>query len=230
MELSILRQIRKKVQGVIDHQLVKNGTVLDVRRWPGSPMMEIDLHLPGSEMQQWCDVPYIKFNIGELCFRDYTPFGWDAEISTCSLLIDTAHEGPGSNWAKKLRTGDIIQYLKIEATRQLPHSTNLVVGLGDNTSLAHLLALYQLTMPATRFDGAVLTDSPQTGHLLKAYFSVRISSHMGESELMNWLAGQDYCTEHTSFYLTGNKGMVTRLRKMLKGLGHHNIRVKGFWS
>jgi NADPH-dependent ferric siderophore reductase len=230
MESSILRQIRKKVQGVIDQQLLKKGTVLDVRNWPGSPMIEIDLHLPGAEMEQWSNVPYIKFSTGEICFRDYTPFGWDAEISTCSLLIDTAHDGPGSKWAKKLRTGDIIQYLKIDNTRQLPHSTNLVVGLGDNTSLAHLLALHQLTMPATRFDGAVLTDSEQTGHLLKTYFSMPVSSHMSESELVNWLGCQGYCAQHTSFYLTGNKDMVILLRKVLKSLGHENIRVKSFWS
>jgi hypothetical protein len=54
--------------------------------------------------------------------------------------------------------------------RQLPHATNLVVGLGDNTSIAHLLALQHLTMPATRFEGALFTDSPQTKSLLNEYF------------------------------------------------------------
>jgi hypothetical protein len=54
--------------------------------------------------------------------------------------------------------------------RQSPHATNLVVGLGDNTSIAHLLALQQLTMPATGFEGALLTDSPQTKSLLNEYF------------------------------------------------------------
>ncbi len=230
MELSILRRIKKRAHGVLDQQFLKHGTVLEVRNWPGSPVMEIDLHLPASDMRRWNEVVYIKFDVGEFCFRDYTPFGWDAETSTCSLLIDTAHDGPGTRWARKLRGGVIVKYLKADSSRQLPHATNLVVGLGDNTSLAHLLALQQLTMPATRFDGAVLTDSPQTAYLLNTYFRWPLASHSSEPDLVDWLAGQGYCAEHTSFYLTGNEQLVIRLRKVLKGLGHLNIRVKSFWS
>ncbi len=229
MESSILTQLKKKVSSVIDQQLLKHGKVLDVRRWPGSPIVEADLHLPVSGMQRWQEVPYIKFRVGEFVFRDYTPFGWDAETSTCSLLIDTAHNGPGSIWAKKLQAGDDVQYLKTDSSRQVPHSTNFVVGLGDNTSLAHLQALQQLTVPAIRFEGVVLTDSRQTGHLLNTYFRHPLASHTKEPDLMDWIASQNYSTVYTSFYLTGNEHLVVRLRKALKNLGYYNIRVKGFW-
>jgi NADPH-dependent ferric siderophore reductase len=230
MELSFSKQIRKKALSIIDDRFFKHGVVLEVRKWPGSPMLEVDLHLPEAEMQFWIEVPYIKFCVGGFSFRDYTPFAWDVQTATCSLLIDTAHQGPGSKWAKELRAGDKVQYLKADSSRQLPHATNLIVGLGDNTSVAHLLALLQLTTPHIRFEGALVTDSPRTKALLKEYFGQPLISHTNEAALMDWLSDQVYCNEHTSFYLTGNEQLVIRLRKTLKSLGHSNIRAKSFWS
>jgi NADPH-dependent ferric siderophore reductase len=230
METSILQQIRKKAGKIIENQLLKTGRVLDVRHWESSNMIEIDLHLPFADMRDWNQIPYIKLCVDDFTFRDYTPFGWDAEIATCSLLIDTAHDGPGSRWAKALRTGDTIHYLKTESTRQAPHPTDFVVGLGDASSLGHLLALQQLTMPAGRFDGAVLLPNPNSSKLLSEYFTTPLNTLPTPTEIADWLLKQGYCTAHTWFYLIGNQNFVTELRKLLKSLGHTNIRVKGFWS
>ncbi|KIO75179.1 hypothetical protein TH53_22135 [Pedobacter lusitanus] len=230
METSILQQIKNKAGRLIELQLLKTGRVLEVRAWESSAMIEIDLHLPFADIQHWIEVPYIKFRVGNLSFRDYTPFGWDAETNTCSLLVDTAHEGPGSEWAKRLRTGDRIQYLKIESTHQSPHPTDFIVALGDASSLGHLLAMQQLTLPSTRFDGAVLLDNPHTGQLFKDYFSSPVTTLTKRSELISWLKKQSYNTAHTWFYLVGNQGMVAELRTLLRSLGLPNTRVKGFWS
>jgi NADPH-dependent ferric siderophore reductase len=230
METSILYKIRKKAGKIIENQLLKTGRVLDVRYWESSDMIEIDLHLPTADMHSWNQIPYIKLCVDDFTFRDYTPFGWDADIATCSLLVDADHDGPGSRWAKSLRTGDTIHYLKMESTRQAPHPTDFVVGLGDASSLGHLLALQQLTMPKARFDGAVLLPNPNCGKLLSEYFSSPLHILPTASEITEWLLKQGYCTAHTWFYLIGNDHFVSELRRLLKSLGHHNIRVKGFWS
>src|SRR3954469_13769294 len=105
MEMSILEKIRKP-------QLLKTGRVLAVRSWLPATMIEIDLHLPSIDMQQWQEVPYIKFRVGTLSYRDYTPTEWDAATGTCTLFINTAHSGPGSLWARNLRRNDSVQYIK----------------------------------------------------------------------------------------------------------------------
>ena len=230
MKWPILKRIRKKTNKIIDHQLLRLATVLEVRSWPGSPMQEIDLHLPESDMRYWMAVPYIKFHVGGFIFRDYTPFGWDAGTSTCSLLIDLGHQGPGSKWAKALRAGVMVQYIITDSSRQQPHPTNLVVGLGDNSSIGHLMALRQLTIPNIRFDGAFVADSAQTGNLLNDYFDKPLIPHSCGTALITWLEQQAYCTAHTSFYLTGNEDLLIRLQKVLKELGHSNICVRTFWS
>jgi NADPH-dependent ferric siderophore reductase len=230
MEMSILNQIRKTAGRVVEPWLLKGGKVLEVRRWEDGATIEIDLHLPGVDMAGWNEVPYIKFSVGDLCFRDYTPFGWDAETATCSLLIDVGHGGPGSNWAKHLQAGDQLNYLKIDKTHQSPHPTNFVVGLGDVSSLAHLLALQQLTLPNTRFDGAVLINRQHTSRLFKENFESRLTIATNQNEMINWLMSQGYCVAHTSFYLTGNYRLAGEMRKLLKSLGYNNIRLQGFWS
>jgi len=230
MEISILQQIKKKAGRLIESSLLKAGQVLEVRHWAKGVIVEVDLHLPLENMQQWKEVPYIKLQVDGFYFRDYTPFGWDAGTATCSLLIDTAHEGPGSKWAKNLRAGDTIHYLKIEGSHQSPHPTDLVVGMGDASSLAHLLALQQLTLPAIRFEGAVLLNSLHTGQLFKNYFHSPVDIFINSNELNQWLINQNYCTAHTRFYLTGNNSFVVEIRRLLKNMGHPNIRVKGFWS
>lgn len=230
METSILQQIKNKAGRLIGPQLLLAGRVLEVRVWDSATIIEIDLHLPLVDMRQWTEVPYIRFKVGKSCYRDYTPFGWDADTATCSLLIDIAHDGCGSRWAKDLYAGDTIHYGKIGTSHQSPHPTNLVVGLGDASSLAHLIALQQLTLPGIRFDGAVLLDSPRTGQLVKDYFHSPLNTLTSQFELATWLMEQGYCTPHTSFYLTGNRGLVVELRSLLRNLGHSNIQAKGFWS
>lgn len=230
MELNIIKTLKTKVTTAVDKRLLKQGRVLEVRWWPNSPVVEIDLYLPGSRMQTWVEVPYIKFRVADLQFRDYTPFGWDAETETCSLLVDAAHKGLGTSWARALQAGNIVQYVKIDTTHQSPHQTHLVVGLGDCSSIAHLLALRQLTLPHSRFDGALLTNDAETRHLLSNYFYGSIKATGSYNELAAWLSRQNYCSTHTAFYFTGNQSFVITLRKLLKELGYNNLRTKAFWS
>jgi NADPH-dependent ferric siderophore reductase len=153
METTFLHNLKKRAGKLIEPALLKPGKVLDVREWEPATMIEIDLHLPTADMQHWIEVPYIKFRVDDLTFRDYTPACWDAETNTCTLLIDANHNGPGTLWAKQLKRNDKIQYLKVDTTHQSPDPNNLVVGLGDQSSVGHMLGLEQLVYPRTRFMG-----------------------------------------------------------------------------
>lgn len=229
MEIATIR-FKKAASRIAEERFLISGAVLDVRPWAGADMTEIDLHLPNADMRLWQDVPYIKFWVAPFTYRDYTPFGWDAETSTCSLLIDTGHNGPGSQWAKQLKQQDIVQYLKIDFTNQSPHPTDMVIGLGDSSSLAHLLALRQLTLPQSRFDGAVLLNNPEQMSLFREYFGPLLMPIQGLRQFGDWLTEQQYCTQHSRFYLTGGNQLVTGMRKELRTKGYGQIRVKGFWD
>jgi hypothetical protein len=97
METSTLNKLKRKAGELFESRLLQTGTVLDVRPWTPSTLIEIDLHLPLVDMQQWEQVPYIKFRVDNFTFRDYTPSGWDAETRTCTIYIDAVHNGPAVN-------------------------------------------------------------------------------------------------------------------------------------
>jgi NADPH-dependent ferric siderophore reductase len=237
METSIIQQIKKQAGKLIEPQLLKAGRVLEVRLWEPSTIIEIDLHLPEADMQQWTEIPYIKFRVANLTYRDYSPSGWDADTRTCTIFVDAKHNGPGSQWARQLQKNDMVQYYKTGTTHQKPESTTAVVGLGDESSLGHLLALQQMVMPVTRFSGAVLMSNSRHSELFNEYFRsplqpVQRTDIYGHHSLIQWLSAQKYTLDNVVFYLAGNNTMVAQLRKMLRNQGYssNQIRAQGFWS
>lgn len=237
METSTFHKIKKKAASWFEPQNLNTGRVLEVRFWEPSTLIEIDLHLPGADMSEWTEVPYIKFKIEPFTYRDYTPAGWDVETSTCTLFVDAAHKGAGSYWARTLRKGDEVSYLKIGTSHQSPESTPALIALGDESSLGHILALQQMALPATRFTGAVLLPEEQHRDFFSQYFPASIQTIArqdiyGHHSLIQWVIEQKCALDNTVFYLAGNNVMVSQLRKLLRLQGYHSgqIRAKGFWS
>jgi NADPH-dependent ferric siderophore reductase len=236
METSTLQKLKSKAARWFEPGDLNNGRVLEVRHWEPSTIIEIDLHLPGTDMQKWTAVPYIKFKVDTFTFRDYTPSCWDAETSTCTLYIDAAHAGAGSNWARSLKKDDTVDYLKIGTSHQSPESTSAVIALGDESSLGHMLALQQMVMPSARFTGAVLLADEQHRNFFGRYFPSSIQTVArhdvyGHHSLVQWVAGQNFSLDNIVFYLAGNDMMVSQLRKLLKMQGYASgqIRATGFW-
>ncbi len=237
MNTFILNRLKKKASGFLENRTLKTARVLEVRKWPSSTIIEIDLHMPTTSMEDWNEVNYMKCKVADFTYRDYTPSGWDAETQTCTLYIDVNHKGPGCSWAQNLASGDEIGYMGIKSTRQTPVNTSAIICLGDESSLGHLLGMQQLAVPATRFSGAVLMGDDTNRNLFTEYFRTPLQPVLrtdvyGHHSLTEWLLQQSYHLENTFFYLTGNSTMVMQLRKILKqqGYSHNQIKSQGFWS
>ncbi|OKS88532.1 siderophore-interacting protein [Mucilaginibacter polytrichastri] len=238
METSTLSKIKGRAAKLLEGRMLHAGTVLEVRHWQPCTMLEIDLHLPIADMAQWAEnIPYIKFKVADFTFRDYTPSGWDAETCTCTIFVDAAHNGPGSLWARNLQKGDNISYIKVGVTRHCPLGTSTIIGLGDESSLGHLLALQQTVIPSGRFTGAIVMANEGHRKLLGEYFPSPLApiaryDTYGHHSLIEWLVNQHYSLDNTLFYLAGNNTMVDQLRKLLKQQGYASgqIKAQGFWS
>ncbi|TSJ43712.1 hypothetical protein FO440_05850 [Mucilaginibacter corticis] len=237
METSTIQKLKRRAGSLFESKILGTGRVLDVRFWQPGTLIEIDLHLPNIDMTAWTEVPYIKFKVDALTYRDYTPSCWDAEICTCTIFVDAAHNGPGSNWARSLSKGNEVSYLKTGTSHQQPDALKTVIALGDESSLGHLLALQQMTVPVTRFAGAVAMNNEGHSKQFSEYFRSPLQTILrkdkyGHNSLMEWVIGQPYTLHDVAFYITGNDTMVAQLRKMLKQQGYTSsqINVKGFWS
>jgi NADPH-dependent ferric siderophore reductase len=232
-----LNNLKRKAIGFLDTHISKTGYVLEVRKWQPSTLIEIDLHLPATTMADWNEVPYMKCKVADFTYRDYTPWGWDADTQTCTLFIDASHQGAGSQWAQQLQKGDTINYLGTNSTRHAPSATASIICLGDESAIGHLLAIQQLTMPKTRFTGAVIINNQENRTLFDDYFGAQLQpisrgDVYGHHSLAGWLLQQSYSLQNTFFYIVGNNTMVVELRKLLKKQGHaaSQIRSHGFWS
>lgn len=220
-----------------DRLLLQTGYVEKVNSVGKGKILEIRLFLPLVNMQDWTEVPYIKFAVGGTFFRKYTPATWDAKDQICTLFIDAAHDGPGANWASKLRGRDLVQYIKVGSSRQSPHPVSRIVGLGDATSIGQLLALFQMTNPYTRFSGVLLiTDHEQfeycNKNLSPYLYPVLCKDTAQIAPVISWINAQRYSIPDTCFYITGNDFMVIQLKKSLIAMGFaaEQIKVNGFWS
>src|SRR5687768_13313055 len=122
--------IKKEVFNLMEKALIAEGEVLEVRHWEPAAMVELALHLPTVDMTKWKSIPRIKCKVSEFEYRDYSPATWNAGKRQCTVLIETAHKGFGSAWARQLQMGDTIQFSPA-STASLPSSDGHVLGLGD---------------------------------------------------------------------------------------------------
>lgn len=238
METSTFTKLKLKAGELFESRLLQTANVLEVRRWSSSTMIEIDLHLPFTDMANWDYIPYIKFKVDNFTYRDYTPSGWDAETRTCTIYVDALHNGPGSKWARQLKSNDTVSYIrKVGFTHHQPDQTSAVIALGDESSIGHLFALQKMVLPHTRFSGGIVMGNEEHRKLFHEYFwspieTVARKDVYGHNSLMEWVVNQQYSLENTMFYLAGNNTMVAQLRKLLKQQGYPSaqIKVQGFWS
>lgn len=238
-----MNKLTKKALSLVESPFIHNARVLAVRVWEPDTVREIDLHLPDCNMSEWVSTQHIKFKVGNFVYRDYTPAGWDAETRTCTLIIHTAHEGPGSRWGKGLRVGDSVVYLGVSSSHQQPVSNRPLVFLGDETTIGHFLAMQQLAGDTAKISGAIVLAEDHHLDEFEQYYpgwglqGLRKGASREYRELDAWvesLAGSwsELDLKDTMFYLAGYSREVARLRKLLrqKGIGAGQVKAQGFWG
>ncbi|GGA91856.1 siderophore-interacting protein [Puia dinghuensis] len=234
-----MNALSQRVIALAEAPFLRTATVLAIRTWEPDSMREIDLHLPDCDMSRWTSAQHLKCKVGALSYRDYTPLGWDAETSTCTLLIHTGHEGTGSRRAQQLQPGDTVSYRGVGSSHHQPSAGHEMVFLGDESSIGHFLALQQLASPGSSIAGAIVLSEPHHEQEFHDYYRgwALEPLHKGGArdcqELDHWVEYWEP-QEHPDavFYLAGYIPSVVRLRKLLrrKGVAGRQVRTQGFWD
>jgi len=218
--------IQRSNLSAIESFFIKSGKITAVRKWKGNNMHEIDIHLPNVDFEKWNKAQSIKCRISALHYTDYTPAMWDANEKTCTLYIDTSHNGQGSIWAKNQVAGNDFHYLKIEDAKHFPIEGKHLVFWGDQTAIKNV-----------KISGIITFNEWQTADefyenctwlLLQA-----VSNNddiYKETEL--WLKKHQSEKDNLVFYVVGGAKLVVTLRKLLKtyGIDGNQIKSKGFWQ
>lgn len=218
--------------GILERTVLRRGRVIGLRAWEPDTLLEVDLHLPGTDMSNWDEAQHIKCRVASYTFRDYTVAGWDADTRTCTLYIDTAHSGPGSRWASRLREGDSLYYAGVSRTPHPPAAWARVVCLGDESSLGHILAFRQLLPRSSTLYGAVVLRDAAHRSCFPEFFRLPMETVSSVDALPHWVRDRADLLGDGIFYVVGGAGMVRRMRFQLGELGVEAGRIKsqGFWS
>jgi NADPH-dependent ferric siderophore reductase len=234
--LCIMNKLAQKALTLAETVFIHSARVLAVRVWEPDTVREIDLHLPDCDMNKWGSAQHIKCKVDTLVYRDYTPSGWDAETRTCTLIIHTAHDGPGSRWGKQLRTGDTVEYLGVGSSHQQPVAGKPLVFLGDETAIGHFLALRQLAGDRAVIGGAIVLSEKHHRDEFDQYYSGLGLQSLGKGAsrkyeaLDEWVEGAgNFEHRDAVYYLAGYGPEVVRLRKLLKKRGMQ-VKAQGFWD
>lgn len=225
--------IKRKAFSVLESRMLKNGEVLAVRNWNGNTFFEIDLHLPGVNMENWSSVQYIKVKVADYTYRDYTPALWEEETHTCTLCVNASQNSCGSKWAATLNRGDKISYFGIKPTAHPPVPGKKILCLGDSSSVGHFLALKQLTVDKEGVYGAVSFNNEAHANEFTDYFDsglVALKEKKWDVALLSWLKEQQLTNE--TVYMAGHIDTAVQLKKYLKQCKDFKgtIKVQGFWS
>lgn len=223
--------LKHRISGLLESAIAKKGTILYVlQHYAG--MYELRVHLPDAKMENWQKTQRIKCKVNAGRYRDYTPAVWDETTRSCSLFIDTDHDGPGSDWAQSLQAGDTLVYLGIDSYGRAPVDTAEQVFLGDPSAIGHFFALMQLANGMGKITGSIIVKNEIHREAFEASFP---SLSIGTAEsIVEIEASPGLIMDHPErqFYLAGNSAMVHLLRKLLKqqGVGGHKIHAQGFWK
>jgi hypothetical protein len=190
--------------------------------------MEIDLHLPEVDMLGWKEVMQISISIKKGCYCRVIPFGWDAETSTCSIILDMVRDTAFARWANLLRRCDEVQYINICSCSEELEIPNQIVGIADSTNFGFLLALEQVTRPVSRFEAFVLCEKSFTAKLFHEYFNTQIITATDQESLLSKVLTPQFCSNHTSFYLGGDSYFNKNISLALKAMNYQNIHVLPF--
>ncbi|MDR3714507.1 MAG: SIP domain-containing protein [Puia sp.] len=230
--------VLKQSAEALENRLLKTGRVLATRSWSPAGFVEVDLHLPGCDMSGWTETKHIKCRVAPFTYRDYTPAGWDAETQTCTLYIETGHDGPGSHWARRLKRGDCISYLGVANSHQRAESDRQLVFLGDETAIGHFFALSGLAGPGAPITGALSILHQDHQQQFAEYFPrlhlqlLKKREAQDYESLLRWVNDTIPSGQNAVFLLAGYGSAVSQMRRLLrqKGYGNDRVRAEGFWN
>lgn len=197
----------------------------------------ITLESPDFRDVEWTPGDKLQIALGSaFVARTYTPIEWDSEAGRTRILAYDHGSGPGSDWARALRPGDVCDVFGPRASLDVSWVPDPVFMLGDETSFGLALAMGRQTWAATVefvFEIEPLVDSRRVLGALdfgnwRALEKRPDDTHLAEIETRLPALAQSGAT----FVLTGKSTTIQRVRKALKGLDVPSTRLmtKAYWA
>lgn len=165
--------------------------------------------------------------------RTYTPFAFDGERGTLSLLAFVHGESIGATWARDAKQRDKVRVFGPRGSIALASLAKPVVLFGDETSLGVARAL-QDSSSGSAF--VFETDQPDAASVLEqlgilgAHLVRKQADDSHLPDVEQRLADALARTPRSSLVLTGRAAAIQRLRSALKERSLSAHKSKPYWA
>lgn len=177
---------------------------------------------------------------GKLIRRRYSIRAFDAERAELTLWITTDHDGPGSNWVRRVTPGDLVDVVGPRGKIPLDPEADWHVFLGDASGLGAFYRMAQSIEAPGRaiflveidYADDALTANFDEGLGVTGIFVDRMQrAHNDPAGLLSALAAFEFPPDQGHAYLFGEFTVSKVLRSALidRGLAEEFISLKAFW-
>lgn len=180
----------------------------------------------------------VAFRVSDTAYRNYTPFLLDARQGICEILFHLHGNGPGSDFMRGMRVGEVMRMLSPRGRTVYRANVSHHVVVGDETTLG--LAL------------AIRNEATVHGHSCNTIFELDDRSIMEELELYGHVLTKEPLNkagrirqfvfqqnenagtrlDDTGFYIAGNADTMRLVRRELKEMNvpPKNIFSQAYWA
>lgn len=189
--------------------------------------------LEGPELQKanWSPGDKLQIRLGrQLMTRTYTPIHWDTVTGRTHLIAHTLAAGPGTEWVRLARVGDVCEVMGPRASLTLTDIEPVDrLLMGDETSVG-LAACSALHHGVFEVDDASAVKAVFAEFGIRATVIARQPHDAHHHALVT--AALEHARHNTRFLLTGRARTVQRLLRELKTLRipANRIRTKAYWA
>ncbi len=187
----------------------------------------------------WAPGQKMQIAVGGGSNRTYTPLGWDSTHGETAILAYLHSDGPGSQWAARVKAGDECRSSGPRRSLELDGLGEHPFLFGDETSMGLALALPAPPEPngsvAYVFEvssAAASRSAWQSFRGGEAAFVQRRDADAHLEEVESRTLGLLDSRPPTGFVLSGKVTSIQRLQRLLKsrGIPTSRLRVKAYWA
>ncbi|NWH08529.1 MAG: siderophore-interacting protein [Alphaproteobacteria bacterium] len=176
----------------------------------------------------------VEFRTGRKDMRHYTPCNWDFDSGAFDVLFFRHGEGPGRDWADRLRPGDEVRALGPGSRVAIEAGRDHVV-IGDETSLGNALAVIAGAGRA-RVSGVIACTAQSEALPAAVGLSLQVVAGESETERARLAIAQLQASdvnETAKYHLTGSRELVSETGRFLMksvGVPRSSIHLRVHWD
>jgi len=183
----------------------------------------------------WTPGDKLQMQLGGWVQRTYTPIDWDATAGRTRFLAHLHADGPGTQWARRLRIGDACVVFGPRKSIALARTDAPVIVFGDETSLGLAAALSRHGAVSVLLEVASVADTLpalEHLHLAGAHLSTRAAGGAHLSDMESHLSALLMQDAGAAIVLTGQAASIARMARFLRetGIGAGQRHSKAYWA